>query len=443
MTTSLRPWSRRLLILGALVALITLFAATPARAADTRGGQNVVIGRGEVIDGDLYVAANTLTVDGTIKGDLVAMAGQITVNGTITGDLLAGAQAIVINGTIGDDARVGGQAIVLAPGARVAGDLALGGLSLESQPGSAVEGDMLLGAYQGLLSGAVGKSVRGGLNRLELRGTVGGDVDVSISDDKTDALRFTPAGQLPIPTVPPSLTLADSARIGGKLIYHSPASASISPSSQVTSGISFDEQSPAAQPAATTTAGWVSYARRLASLLLIGLLLVWLLPLWTRRLADSVEARPLPSLGWGLVAFFAFVAAVIAVVVLTIALAILFGYLTLGGLVGMIVALGLLSGAAMVAGYVAFAAYLAQAIVGYMAGRWLLRRLQPAWVEQPFVPLIVGVVLYVVLRAIPWLGGLLALLVVLLALGALWEWGRATLHRPRATPAPVGGFQPA
>jgi len=443
MTTSLRPWSRRLLILGALVALITLFAATPARAADTRGGQNVVIGRGEVIEGDLYVAANTLTVDGTIKGDLVAMAGQITVNGTITGDLLAGAQAIVINGTIGDDARVGGQAIDDDDvQAQLRAQLAGGGVG-QSQPGSAVEGDVLLGAYQGLLSGTVGKSVRGGLNRLELRGTVGGDVDVSISDDKTDALRFTPAGQLPIPTVPPSLTLADSARIGGKLIYHSPASASISPSSQVASGISFDEQPPAAQPAATTTAWWVSYARRLASLLLIGLLLVWLLPLWTRRLADSVEARPLPSLGWGLVAFFAFLAAVIAVVVLTIALAILFGYLTLSGLVGMIVTLGLLSGAAMVAGYVAFAAYLAQAIVGYMAGRWLLRRLQPAWVEQPFVPLIVGVVLYVILRAIPWLGGLLALLVVLLALGALWEWGRATLHRPRATPAPVAGFQPA
>ena len=117
MTTSLRPWSRRLLILGALVALITLFAATPARAADTRGGQNVVIGRGEVIEGDLYVAANTLTVDGTIKGDLVAMAGQITVNGTITGDLLAGAQAIVINGTIGDDARVGVEGAVADDGA--------------------------------------------------------------------------------------------------------------------------------------------------------------------------------------------------------------------------------------------------------------------------------------------------------------------------------------
>jgi hypothetical protein len=33
--------------------------------------------------------------------------------------------------------------------------------------------------------------------------------------------------------------------------------------------------------------------------------------------------------------------------------------------------------------------------------------------------------------------------VVLVGLGALWQWGRATLHRPRATPAPIAGLQPA
>src|SRR5262245_30355357 len=57
---------------------------------------------------------------------------------------------------------------------------------------------------------------------------------------------------------------------------------------------------------------------------------------WTRRLADTVETRPLPSLGWGVIAFFAFLAAVITILAVTIALAILLGYLTLGGLVGMI-----------------------------------------------------------------------------------------------------------
>lgn len=442
MNTYHRLWHPRLLVLVAIAAL-ALFAAAPARAADTRGGENVVIGRGEVVEGDLYVSAKTLTVDGTIKGDLVAIAGQITVNGTVEGDILAAGQGVIVNGTVGDDMRAAGQAIVLAPGARVAGDVAVGALSLEAQPSSAVQGDVLAGAYQALLAGTVGRNVRGGMDRLELRGTVDGDVDVDVGGDQnTSAVRFSPAGQVPIPVVPASLTLGDSARVGGKLIYRSTTSGSVSPAAHVERGITFDQQQVTTQPAPAAVPG-LNYARRLASLLLAGLLLLWLLPLWTRRMADSVEARPLPSLGWGLVAFFAFVAAVIAVLVLMVALAVLFGFLTLGGVVAMIVTLGLLASAAMVTGYVAFAAYVAQAIVGYMAGRWLLRRVQPAWAEQPIVPLALGIVLYVAVRAIPWLGGIVSLLVVLLALGALWEWGRATFRRPQATPTPVGGLQPA
>ena len=112
-------WGRRLLLLALLVALIALFAAPPARAAEIRGGEDVILGRGEVVEGDLYVAANSVTIDGTIKGDLVAVAGQITVNGTVEGDLLVAGQGIVINGVVRDDARAAGQAILLGPSARV------------------------------------------------------------------------------------------------------------------------------------------------------------------------------------------------------------------------------------------------------------------------------------------------------------------------------------
>ena len=128
---------------------------------------------------------------------------------------------------------------------------------------------------------------------------------------------------------------------------------------------------------------WLISTQRFAALLLVGLLLMWLFPAWTRRFADTVEARPLPSLGWGVVAFFAFIAAMVAVVVLTIVLAIVFGYLTLGGLVAMIISSGVLLSAVMVVGYIAFAIYVAEIIVGYMAGRWLLRRTQPAWAKSP------------------------------------------------------------
>jgi hypothetical protein len=185
------------------------------------------------------------------------------------------------------------------------------------------------------------------------------------------------------------------------------------------------------------------YFQRFVGLLLVGLLLLWLAPAWTRRLADSVEARPLPSLAWGLVAFVAFIAAVIAILILTIMLAIAFGYLTLGALAGLSVALGLLLDAALVIGYVAFVGYVAAVIVAFMAGRWLLRKAQPAWAERPLPPLAVGLILYIVLTAIPWLGTLVGLLVILLALGALWDWGRAMIQRQRPRPTPVVGLQPA
>jgi cytoskeletal protein CcmA (bactofilin family) len=433
---------RRLLLIALLAALIALLAAAPARAAEVRGGQDVFIGRDQVVAGDLYVAGNTVTVDGTVKGDLVAVANQVIINGVVEGDLLAAGQAIVINGVVRDDVRAGGQAVLLTPSARVDGDLAIGGLSLENQSGSVVRGDLLVGAYQALLAGEIGRNIMGGLDRLELRGPVGGDVDIGVGGGSDpSAAQFSPAGPIPIPRVGPRLTMADSARIGGKLIYRSTAEASINPSAQVGGGVTFDPQpvAPAAQPVAPV----LTYIRRFVSLLLVGLLLLWLMPAWSRRLADTVEAKPQPSLGWGLLAFFAFIGAVIAVLVLAIALAILLGWLTLGGLVAMVIFLGMLLDAVLVTGYIAFAAYVAQIVVGFVAARWLLRRVQPAWAERTIVPLVLGVFLYVVLRAIPWLGPIVAIGVVLAGLGALWQWGRATFQRSHPTPAPIVGLQPA
>ena len=94
-------------------------------------------------------------------------------------------------------------------------------------------------------------------------------------------------------------------------------------------------------------------------------------------------------------------------------------------------------------GYIAFVAYMAQIVVSCMAGRWLLQRTQPAWAERPIIPLVVGLILYVILTAIPWLGGFVGLLVALLGMGALWDWGRATFFHTRSTTTRMSGLQPA
>ena len=55
-----------------IVTLLTIFTVVPVLAFDTRSGATVTIPSGEVVNDDLYVAAETITISGTINGDLWA-----------------------------------------------------------------------------------------------------------------------------------------------------------------------------------------------------------------------------------------------------------------------------------------------------------------------------------------------------------------------------------
>ena len=70
--------TRRLLIFAGLALLIGLVVASPVWAVETRSGDEVVIGPNEEVGDDLYVFANSIVVDGTIRGDLVAFGSNIT-----------------------------------------------------------------------------------------------------------------------------------------------------------------------------------------------------------------------------------------------------------------------------------------------------------------------------------------------------------------------------
>src|SRR5262245_44602399 len=160
--------------------LVGLFLAPRAVAFEGRSGDRVIIGAGEVIDDDLYVAATNVTIDGTIKGDLV-MAGQtLTLNGTVEGNLIAAGQSVIINGTVGDSARVAAQAVLVDSKAKIGRDLVFFGYSLETRNGSAITRDAFAGGYQALLGGAVGRDLKGALQGLELRGTIGRDVKIEV-----------------------------------------------------------------------------------------------------------------------------------------------------------------------------------------------------------------------------------------------------------------------
>jgi cytoskeletal protein CcmA (bactofilin family) len=427
-----------------LLGLFLLTFATPVSAFEGREGDKVVIGADEVIDDDLYVGANEFTLNGTVKGDVVVGGSIITINGTVEGDLWAAGQVVIINGVVMDDARIAGAGLQLGDEAQVGGDLLAAGASLETKAGSTVDNDLLLGAAQALLAGDVERDVLAGAGALELRGDFGRDVKAYV--DQTEETASGPSPNiymqqnipLTLPSVAPGLTIADSASIAGDLEYSStydlafPGGAvsgdvtRVQP--EITEGKAYVPPTPLER-----TGKWVlDSLRTILTLVIFGLLLSWLTPAFMNATSAKVTTQTWPSLGWGAIAWAAFFFALLLIVIVMIAGGIIFGALTLGGISGTIIWLGILSMFALTVTFILATTYVSKIVVGAAIGRWIFSKTNPSLAEHRFWPMVLGVLVVAVVVALfrfplvplGFFGWLLNFAVVLFGLGALWLWGR-------------------
>ena len=436
-----------------LVVLLALVFVPGAAAFDGREGDSIVIGPDEVIEDDLYVGAETLTVDGVIQGDLFTGAAVVTINGTVEGDLVTGAQSItingtvegdviafgqsvVINGTVGDDLRSGAAAIQLGKDAVIGDDLLFGGASLELMPGAEIGGDLLFGGAQALVEGDIVGDLLVGSSALELTGTVAGDVTayVDVPEEGEEYMPpafYGPQMNIAMPSVAPGLTITNSAKINGDLTYTAftdkdfPASAIDGKITRQEPEIMQDFEHPAPPTPQQVAGFWfLDLLRTIISLIAIGMLIQWLFPNFLASAEYRLQTETWPSLGWGVVAYAFFFFALLVVFTAMIFGAIIFGVLSLGGLSGTIVFVGLLVLFAMIVGFVLTVTYLTKVIVATLGGKLLLARVKPEWANHKFYPLAIGVIILAFIMAVPFVGWLFKLLVVLFALGAIWILGR-------------------
>jgi cytoskeletal protein CcmA (bactofilin family) len=439
---------RKLIGVVALAVMLALLIAPAALAMDPREGDNVVIGASEVINDDLYVGATNFTLDGVVKGDVVAVGETVTINGTVEGSLLAAGRSIIINGTVKNTARVAGAAITLGEKARIGGDVLAAGYSLETKAGSTVARDLAFAGSQALAAGDVTRRGWVAGNGFELRGKFGGDLRVYMSDAQ-DMGPVSPSTYIPnlpaVPTVPNALHLAPGAKVGGNLDYTAIADI---PTPEGVAGkvtrhappvrdqkqVSFDPERAAPASAGMAVLFWLwDRTRRLIALFLVGLLMAFVFPLWTRRLMDTVQQKPLPSLGWGFVAMIAAFAGFIVIFLVTLLLALLFGAITLGGLVGTIIGLGLLATVALGVVFGLAVTYVAPIVISYLLGRLIFSWAKLSPVLETLLALFVGLLVYVLVTAIPCFGWLIGFVAVLMGLGALWMWARGLIEKQ--TPA--------
>jgi len=439
-----------------LVALIALVFAAPARAFDSRSGESIIIPAGEVVEDDLYLFGNTITIDGTVKGDVIAFGGIITIGqtGVVEEDLTAAGQSVIVNGQVQDDARIAGAVLLLDSSGIVGDDLIGAGYSLEARPGSQIGKDVVFGGGQAILAGEVGGDVHVGANSLVISGSIAGDVNAELGSAK-DMPDFSPFGFMPnipqIPSAPSGLTVQAGAQIGGDLNYSSVQEASI-PAGAVAGNTSHqipEVPEPEEKPQIkietkrevdgfTRIARWFfSNLRGFLALLVVGLLMVWLFPRFINTSVEALRTKPWPSLGWGFVSLIAFFVVVMALIAIVIILTIFLGIITLGELVGMTLWSGFLALSAFLFAVVFAITYISKIIVSFLVGRWIVSQIKPEWAEKPWLPLIVGVIIFAILASIPWLGNLFAFGVILFGLGALWLLG---LNRFYPKPSVAAGI---
>ena len=109
---------RRSIGRGATVAtlglLLLVVSATPGFALDVRavGQENVMtLPASETVDDNLFAAGETVIIDGTVNGDLIAFARRVTINGTVKGNVITGASSVEVMGTVEGTILAGGQTI--------------------------------------------------------------------------------------------------------------------------------------------------------------------------------------------------------------------------------------------------------------------------------------------------------------------------------------------
>jgi len=142
-------------------------------------GEEATFSVDQMVEGDLYWAANSVVISGEVTEDLLLIGSDITVNGKVGTDLLIIGGRVDVHGIVGDDARIAAGEVVIA--GEVQGDLVVFASNLKVLSTAKINGDLMFFGDKADISGEVGKSVLGTSNTIRINGVISGDVQVKSS----------------------------------------------------------------------------------------------------------------------------------------------------------------------------------------------------------------------------------------------------------------------
>lgn len=343
----------------------------------------------EILDDDLFVFAEEVTIDGILNGDLYVAAGVVRLNGTVNGDVYSVGGLVEVHGTVAQDLISAGGNLVLT-GAEIGETAILFGGDTRVDSGSHIGGNLIFGSGTLDVSGDVEKALLGGTGLLRISGIIGRDILVGAED----------------------VRLESGAEVKGNIKYRSANELELSEGATVLGEIT--QLAPKVKKTGRFFPGFGIQARYIFAIwsflgaLIIGLLAIYAFPKQTKGIAVELREHPWLSLFLG-----------IGALVLTPVLAVLL----------LITVIGIPLAAILAVEYAIFW-YFAKLVIGLLLGLVLMETFNSEKVN-PYLSFAVGLLVYYLLVALPYVGPFIAIFSLIFGMGALVLFQRDLILKAR------------
>jgi hypothetical protein len=369
---------------------------------------------GVTVDHDVLLVGQNVSLAGIVNGNVLVLGNQVSISGTVDGSLILIGQNAVISGKVSGAVYSVALTLELGAAAQLNRDLYVSTVSLVSQPGSQVGRDLFAVSLDAGLNGQIGRAPHTAIGPIQLYNGVMQLLGFNEFTIKLHIEMPAPAPGQGSHTFP--VVLSTPRPVHARMLSTDPKP--------------FD------------WGKWaMGQARDWIVLAIFGMVAFWTLRHRLEQAGMPLAFRPWRTLGIGLLAL------VIAVNLFSVALllAILIFCIGLGmnyiGLWQLSIALWIAAYACIALALVAlwfFVVYGTKIIVVTALANWLARKFvrNPAWLEP--VLLVLGLLIYLLLRSVPYIGWVIGTLVTAAGLGSAWLARRGTtLPAPPPVPAPL------
>ncbi len=361
-------------------------------------GASVVIDG--TVNGNVYTAAQTVTVNGTINGDLFAGAQSVNIAGKVNGHLFAGASDVTVTGEIKDDLYVGAGTMNINNTKSRNAVLAGGMVQTNDQAGFSK--DLFVFAGSATINGEVGQDLKVGAGEISVNNKIGRNAKLESSDSVTLGSNAIVDGNLDY-TAAQEVSKEDGAQVKGETVY-----TPVEKAQKDTKDKGKDDKKPAIPFLPFAFFGIIIKIIGFIGLLVIAILTAAICKNYTKIFIEKLQTKTWPALGWG---FLTLVATPIVILIL------------------LVIIIGIPIGLLLIPMYVILL-YFAKVFASICTGFVIIKALGK---KEPHLiwSAVLGVIVISILLAIPFLGGLVKLVVLAFGIGgiilALKEYSKSTV----------------